>query len=85
MTDEEENKCLTEYKKLSCTNCDADCTISILDCYEYQSFFEGYEKGLTEGRKEICQKILEKIREHEGIEQMVKYNIAEIIKGLEEK
>lgn len=45
MTDEEENKCLTGYKKLFCANCEADCTTSILDCNGYQLFFKGYEQG----------------------------------------
>ena len=50
MTDEEENKCLTEYKKLFCANCEADCTTSILDCNGYQFFFKGYEQGYEDCR-----------------------------------
>lgn len=50
MTDEEENKCLTKYEKLFCANCEADCTISILDCYDYQLFFKGYEQGYEDCR-----------------------------------
>ena len=50
MTDKEENKCLTEYKKLFCTNCEADCTTSILDCNGYQFFFKGYEQGYEDCR-----------------------------------
>lgn len=50
MTEEEENKCLTGYKKLFCANCEADCTISILGCNEYQFFFKGYEQGYEDCR-----------------------------------
>lgn len=50
MTDEEENKCLTGYKKLFCANCEADCTTSILDCNGYQLFFKGYEQGYEDCR-----------------------------------
>ena len=48
----EEAKCLTEYKKLFCTNCEADCTTSILDCNGYQFFYKGYEKGYEQGQKD---------------------------------
>ena len=51
----EENKCLTEYKKLFCTNCEADCTTSILDCNGYQFFNKGYEQGVKSSC-EVCEK-----------------------------
>lgn len=38
----------------------------------------GYSAGVTE----VCKKVLEDIRTHEGIEQLTKFYIAEIIKDL---
>ena len=48
-----------------------------------QLFPKSYQKETCEiVVKETCKKILEKIRTHEGIEQITKFYIAEIIKEL---
>lgn len=55
-----------------------DCEMGCIDCHTK----EGVLYGLTEGRKETCQKILNEVRNHEGIEQLTKFYIAEIIKNI---
>ena len=50
----------------------------------YESNFELniYTDGYKDGATTICKKILEEVRTHEGIEQMTKFYIGEIIKNL---
>ena len=43
---------------------------------------KGYEQGLAEGRKETCEKLLKEVRTHDGMEQMTKFYISEIIKNI---
>ena len=50
--------------------------------FSCDEFERAYLDGLVEGRKEICKKILNEIRSHEGIEQLTKFCIAEIIKNI---
>lgn len=51
-------------------------------CFKVEVSIQDYLEGLTEGRKETCQKILNEVRNHEGIEQLTKFYIAEIIKNI---
>ena len=76
MTDKEKAEEYMHKKGLSYF--DKNSTYKVRTYYMYQAYLD----GLAEGRKEVCKKILEEVRTHEGIEQMTKFYIGEIIKEL---
>lgn len=51
-------------------------------CYPSRPDSELYKDGYKDGAIDICKKILEEVRTNEGIEQMTKFYIGEIIKNL---
>lgn len=84
MTDEEKDKTEKEYKEWLVNDHKLLDNPTYYDIEQkcFRAFFAGTRYGLTEGRKEVCKKILEEVRTNEGIEQMTKFYIGEIIKNL---
>lgn len=89
MTDKEK---ANEYadKILSDSNCPFIFSKEVVKAYIIKVYLDSlkccenvYNKGLAEGRKETCEKLLEEVRTHDGMEQMTKFYISEIIKNIE--